>query len=239
MHRRREPELLNKSRLIGLVGAVILGALLGWRLRSNREPVPRSAATESHIPQMGFGKTGSESRHERAEMPPHPVAQINHPNGIMLNDLSRIDPAHSLYTAAGAYEATHRNIQEIYSAESRKEPWASERERAILDYTNKDVSELDPKSRTEIECRTSSCRVRIYSEDPHLISIMGDYPYACLGRYATGEFDQGSAGSRYADFYVLFGEQNQLPDAFQDNRDLTCPQYRELWLEYTRKPLPD
>lgn len=142
------------------------------------------------------------------------------------------------YTAARVYEMTLGNIQEVYAAEERSEPWATEREKAILDYTERDVTAVDPSARIEIDCRTSSCRIRVYSEVKHLVGAMGDYPYSCMARYGTADLEQGEPGSRYADFYILFGDQNQDSHAFAHNRDRTCPKYREDWLTFVRRPFP-
>lgn len=241
VHRGRKSEVLTWRRSLGLLAAVPIGLLVGLVLRrgttsSARSTSEQTASRTSALPadQARLGAAFATASTQAA-----PPRSARAPRQLLADDSAVADPHHPGYTAALAYEATLRNIQEIYAGEPRDEKWASERERAILDYTSKDVTDLDPNARTEIDCRTSSCRIRIYSEEPHLISIMGDYPYACLARYATGELEQGAADSHYADFYILFGDQNKDPAAFAENRDVTCPKYRDLWLEYTRKPLAE
>lgn len=143
-----------------------------------------------------------------------------------------------IYTAARVYETTRGDMQEVYATEARTEPWATVREREVISYAERDIHEVDPDAKIEIDCRTSSCRIRIYSEKPHLNNAMGDYPFACMARYGTAELEKGNPGHKYADFYILFGEQNLGEDAFLANRDLTCPKYREQWLTFVSKPFP-
>jgi hypothetical protein len=239
VHRGREPEVLTWRRSLGLLAAVAIGLLVGLVLRRGTTASARSTSEETASRTSAIRADRARPGSAFATASTQAAAPRSASRQLSADDSNGTDPHHPSYTAALAYEATLRSIPEIYAGEPRDEKWASEREHAILDYTSKDVTDLDPNARTEIDCRTSSCRIRIYSEDPHLVSIMGDYPYACLARYATGELEQGSAGSRYADFYILFGDQNKDPAAFTENRDLTCPKYRDLWLEYTRKPLAE
>lgn len=65
---------------------------------------------------------------------------------------------------------------------------------------------------------------------------MGDFPFSCMARYGTADLLQVQDGVKYADFYILFGDDTQESDAFLANRDATCPRYRTEWLEFVRKP---
>jgi hypothetical protein len=156
--------------------------------------------------------------------------------GVATAALYSLDPTQPGYTAAHAFEALHRNMQEVYAAEPRIDPWATRREAAIRDYTQRDVLDADPRSRMEFDCRASSCRIRIYSDDVRLVDTMGDFPFSCMARYGTADLLQVQDGVKYADFYILFGDDTQESDAFLANRDATCPRYRTEWLEFVRKP---
>jgi hypothetical protein len=136
------------------------------------------------------------------------------------------------YTAAGAFELTHHNMQEVYAAEARTEPWATRREAAILDYTRTDILEADPAAKIDMDCRTSSCRIRIWSDDIRLVDYMGDFPFSCMARYGTADLTQTDGTRKYADFYILFGDATQDDDDYVANRDLTCPKYREIWKQF-------
>ncbi len=127
-------------------------------------------------------------------------------------------------------------MQELYAEELRTEPWATEREAAIRDYTLADIQRLDPAAEVRFDCRSSSCRIRIYSTNQHLTEEMGDYPFACMAKWGTSDLGMAEGERRYADFYVLFGEDNLTVDAFGPNRDLTCPRYRAIWLEAVQRP---
>lgn len=125
-----------------------------------------------------------------------------------------------------AFRAQLGSAQEIYAKEGRVDAWAAQRERDLADFSMDDLRLVDPDVALEVECRQSSCRVRLYSESA-LTQAMGPYPFACQASYATPEFGQDENGRSYADVYLLFGEDNQLDDEYRHNRDVTCPVYRE------------
>jgi hypothetical protein len=161
--------------------------------------------------------------------------ELDKPTG----DPTSLDPRSPAYTAAMAFKATGANMQEIYVDEPRIEPWASDRERAIVAHAEADVLALDPKAKLEADCRASSCRVRIYSGSKFLTEEMGNYPFACLGRFSTADLglvDPDDPDRTYADVYVLFGEQNRDPSPFAANRDLTCPNYAADWRQRVANP---
>ncbi|MCW5806993.1 MAG: hypothetical protein KIT31_31830 [Deltaproteobacteria bacterium] len=140
-------------------------------------------------------------------------------------------------SSSDRFEATFRSMQEQYAEEARDEAWAREREDAILAYTQRDILDLDRDARVELDCRTSACRIRIWSEDPHLVDILGDYPFPCMARWGTADLGQVSEGRRYADVYILFDDELRDGTGFVTSRDNTCPRYRDEWLRYTRQPI--
>ena len=225
-------------RIVLVVCGLSTGLLIAWLLsaptRPSRTSLPRVAIPKQSGPDSSSSLKASSSR---SVGPGGVSSNSSNSSGVGLpNKPEGIQPG---YTAARAYELLRGNIQEIYAAEERSEPWATERGTAIVDYTKQDIQNVDPRSKVEIDCRTSSCRIRIYSEDLRLVDAMGDYPFACMARYGTADLMQGAPGARYADFYLLFGDQNQEPAAFLENRDITCPQYRDKWLSFVKQPLDD
>ncbi|HLL21819.1 MAG TPA: hypothetical protein VK427_06800 [Kofleriaceae bacterium] len=142
----------------------------------------------------------------------------------------------SAYTAARAYETTRGQMDEVFANELRNADWASEREHQIASYTRRDILAVDPNAKMDVECKSSSCRIRIGSESRYLTDVMGDYPFACMARYGTAELTQGEPGSRYAVFYILFGSENQDNQKFLANRERTCPKYRDKWLAFVSEP---
>lgn len=151
----------------------------------------------------------------------------------------RDEPGDSAY---GIYAAGGRHPRELYADERRTEPWATRRANELLAYPSDDIRRVDPDAKVEVDCRTSSCRIRVYSKSPFLISELGDYPFACMGRYTTADLDQRDPSrpdSAFADIYILFDGQNLDEGAFTANRDRTCPKYREQWRADVAKPRHD
>jgi len=191
--------------------------------KGNPSDVVGSSATNDVVHPSGAPLGASES--EPAQPPPP--------------ELPATDPRAEGYNAAALHDITGRNLQEIYADEPRSEPWASTREQSVVSYSLDDLKKLDPNVEVDADCRTSSCRIRVYSSNPFLVEEMGDYPFACMARYSTGDLgmtDPGPPQRTYADYYLLFGEQNLDDAAFTDNRDRTCPKIRASWQEHILKP---
>ena len=206
-----------RARSIGLaLAALALGVAVGGALRCS------SSATRVHAIRDEHGRVtgpGARARDTGAGV----SARGATPEPL---ESSRGAPSPARYTAARAYEAQLGNMQEVYAKERRVEPWASGREHALADYVLADLQAVDPGVRLETDCRESSCRIRIYSESPHLSEAMAPFPFACQGSHATPEFGTDENGAHYADVYLLFGDENLTDEAYALNRENTCPQYR-------------
>jgi hypothetical protein len=223
------------ARIFIVAGALSTGLLVAWWWSSakgnsaHEDAMPRSAASVAPANSRSIplaATEGSPAEGSGSACEGEKIFPARH----------RKESATLTQTAASAYEMSRGRMPEIYAAEARAEPWATRREHEMLSYTEQDIRNVDPNARTEVECHASSCRIRIYSEKTHLVEAMGDYPFACAARYSSAELGMGQPGSRYADFYVLFGEQNLDDDAFLANRERTCPRYRQEWLSFVSKP---
>lgn len=223
------------KRALLWTGAIALGSALAWisadggDRRADRHDSAAAGRRDRRV-SAGANDVGMRAP---PELPPNSPAERCEPS--VPSDPTDVNAPD--YNAARAYEANRGNMQEIYAQEPRVEPWASDRERDVLEYTRDDVLAVDRDAKLEMDCRTSSCRIRIYSKDPHLVDVLGDYPFACMARYSTADLGQGEAGARYADVYILFGNQNHLTPEFMANRDLTCPKYRTQFFEFIKRPL--
>lgn len=144
------------------------------------------------------------------------------------------DPSSPHYDAVRLLEAGIGDIQDIYADEPRTEPWASERERAALEYVRQDLLRIDPDARLEADCRTSSCRFRIYSKDARLTSELAAFPFSCMGRLTSADLEMTNEHGAYSDTYVLFDEQGRDHAWYVQNRDATCPRQRDRWHATTR-----
>ncbi|MBP6632443.1 MAG: hypothetical protein KBG28_25730 [Kofleriaceae bacterium] len=227
----------NRHRVLGVAG---LGGWIGLvvALSAPRgEPTSRHAvraAGDGGAAAMPPGAAGDGAHGGTGQTPTETTASEVVPEpGTTGRDLA---PPRATWTAAALHESTLRDMQELYAEELRTEPWATEREAAIRDYTLADIQRLDPAAEVRFDCRSSSCRIRIYSTNQHLTEEMGDYPFACMAKWGTSDLGMAEGERRYADFYVLFGEDNLTVDAFGPNRDLTCPRYRAIWLEAVQRP---
>jgi hypothetical protein len=206
----------NRLLVVTTVAAGV-GILVSWyqqrggaEVAADPSAIPAQIATSASSPPSGMM--------QRTDLSSATIArQATLANDLRMHLGNRADD-NTVPLAAEQYAATEHSVQELYALEQRVE------------------LALDPTATIEADCRRSACRVRIYSEEGHLISVMGDYPLGCMANFSTADLEQRDPGHRYADVYMLFNAESHGPEAFEKNRDLTCPKYRSEWLQYIQKP---
>ncbi|HEY0480342.1 MAG TPA: hypothetical protein VGD37_22640 [Kofleriaceae bacterium] len=140
------------------------------------------------------------------------------------------DPRKPGYDAARLFGARLDDARSIFEAEPRDDRWAGPREEGIERASLDAFKSVDPHARMEVECRTGTCRVRVFSKLPYLNNQMAPYPLMCLATYAQPEWGDPKIEEPYSDFYLMFGETTRGDEGFSAQRDGTCMKYRDEWL---------
>ncbi len=74
------------------------------------------------------------------------------------------DPRAEHYDPVALQQRTDRSTSEIFSAEPRREEWATDFESALSGYVAEAIGELFPEVSVSVECRTASCELRYGTE---------------------------------------------------------------------------
>jgi hypothetical protein len=223
-----------------LATALFVGLVLAWAVtrRMRRPASPGVSQVGASVADRQAARDLAR-RDESSPVPgvgsPAPREQRDHG---MYASLGRPQDEKPVTPAARVHAEGGRSAQEIYADEPRQDAWASQRGAELLAYAKADVLAVDPDAKLDVDCRTSSCKIRLQSNNKLLNARSGNYPFACMGSYTTADLEQRDPAHPdvlFADIYILFGDENLDHDAFSMNRDQTCEKYREKWLEYVRK----
>ena len=142
------------------------------------------------------------------------------------------DPRKPGYDAARVVELNERSPTDLFAAEPRVEPWATEREGDIISLALPEFRDVDHDARIEVDCHTGICRVRVHSSRPGVLTDrLDNYPLTCLASWASQ--DPGPRGpgveDPFSDFYMIFGSETRDREDFLARRDDTCARYRDEW----------
>ena len=235
--RRLTPRMRLHGRTGLLVAASVAGVLSYFLIASMRNEtaakVSDSGGASGEVPGVA-NPSGSETGRTGSGR-----TSATHPNSLAPAGESRpvTDPKLPGYNAFALHKLGGRNPEEIYAEEPRREPWATEREKAIDDFIRADILAHDPKAILEIDCRTSSCRTRIYSESPFLTSEFGGFPFGCWAKLMTGDLEQRDRqGRMFANLYSLFGADNLEAQGFETARDQWCLDEQRKFREAIKQP---
>jgi hypothetical protein len=158
-----------------------------------------------------------------ADLPPLFRAMIGAP---------QVDPHRPGYDALAAFDLRGgggADVLALFRAEPRDPAWAPEREADIVDQALSEFLDADRDARMEVECRTATCRVRVYSSNPVITRQLGDYPLACIANSTVPFGGGGPEDEQFLDLFMVFGPEVRDRDGFLASRDLTCARYREAW----------
>ncbi|HEU0034576.1 MAG TPA: hypothetical protein VFQ53_28325 [Kofleriaceae bacterium] len=138
------------------------------------------------------------------------------------------DPRARDYDAARLYATSWSDGQGIFQAEPRKEPWASQREQQVRDAITDAFRSVDEDAQISVECRTSTCSVRVDSPSRLLNGELDQFPLVCISSFVEPDFHP-EAG--YAEHYVIFGGDNLSSEGFEKQRSEECAKWRDAFIK--------
>ena len=222
----------GRRLLLGAAGAVAVVLGIAWLPRSGQRPGSRERpgtrdppAAPSPSPHAPAAPWRAAARVPVVEEPVPPAPPAPDPS-------ARLDPRHPDYNAVWWYESRGRDVLDLFAGEPRDEAWAQEREGDIVSQALPELQDADRDVRVEVECRTATCRVRVYSWKPMLTEESSFYPLTCLSSTTVPEWGtvEGSPDAiPYSDFYMIFGPDTRGRAGFLSRRDGTCARYRDEW----------
>ena len=148
-----------------LVVPLAIGAILGW-WRHQRALPDAADSSDTLAPNLS---RSSHPEHAPAPRPPVLPEDRRASRPELRGGVVR-DPHAATYSAAQLYKAGGGTHAEIYASEPRNPAWADRREKEIAEYPRAEILQVDPDAKVEVDCRTSSCRVRIRSRNPQLVA---------------------------------------------------------------------
>lgn len=146
----------------------------------------------------------------------------------------QIDPRAPDYEPVAAYELMGGgNVRNLFLSEPRADPWASEREADLVSLVLPEWQAVDPDARVEAECRTATCRIRLFSQTS-LAERLGQYPLLCLAQKTavmTGTAVPVSpdAEEPVPSWFIVFRRETLPRDGFLSWIGDMCPRDRDEW----------
>jgi hypothetical protein len=147
----------------------------------------------------------------------------------------QIDPRKPGYDPVAAYELMGGgNVRGLFVSEPRADPWAGEREADLARLILPELQAVDPDVRVEAECRTATCRLRLYSQMPALTERLGEYPLSCLASKTalmsgTSAPVSPDAEEPVPSFFLVFRRETLDRVAFLSWIGDMCPRERAEW----------
>jgi hypothetical protein len=178
---------------------VAAGALLLVWQRARPSGDDRAKAQE--LPE-GLSEEAAEGRRQagvaRRALPPRPLR--DRPPGLEL------DPSSPNYDPRRLYREEDVSPLDVVLAEPRNPAWAEPLEQELRNQLAADLAAVLPEAEiSEIECRSSSCRIGIIAPEGGMDALTGPFPVAALAEIAALSFGEPADGWVYFEWGLLFG----------------------------------